>query len=125
MLTSELTYLWYNMFNACSVISRWSGNAAVGLTRRNNGAARNPRTTVRVQRRTTAGRESVSRPGQRATDDDCDDGGGGGGGGGGDCTTAGERRRRRPVRKYFTWCDHIILYWPKFLLTFIFFYNII
>lgn len=48
MPTSELTYLWYNMFNTCSVISRWSGNAAVGLTRRNNGAARNPRTTVCV-----------------------------------------------------------------------------
>jgi len=48
MPTSELTYLWYNMFNTCSVISRWSGNAAVGLTRRNNGAALNPRATVCV-----------------------------------------------------------------------------
>jgi len=55
MPTSELTYLWYNMFNTCSVISRWSGNAAVGLTRRNNGAARNPRTAAYMYMYTRGG----------------------------------------------------------------------
>lgn len=102
MPTSELTYLWHNMFNTCSVISRWSGNAAVGLTRRNNGAARHPRAAVRVQRRTTAGREPVPRvrASEHVASDDADDCGGGGGG---DCTTAGERRG--PVRKYIISCD--------------------
>lgn len=70
MPTSELTYLCYNMFNTCSVISRWSGNAAVGLTRRNNGAARNPRTTVYREadhrRARACAARHVPRPGQRA-----------------------------------------------------------